>query len=91
MSVASVRWLPQTGWRLDAACAGAQSGMFFAPDRPERRDERRRREGMAKAVCALCRVLPQCREYALRMREPHGVWGGLSEEDRRSVLAGAAS
>jgi WhiB family transcriptional regulator, redox-sensing transcriptional regulator len=89
MCAASIPWHPSTGWRLDAACAGVPTSIFFPPDHPERRAERERREGLAKAVCATCRVRPQCREYALRMREPHGVWGGLSEDDRRSMLAAA--
>src|SRR5699024_3664991 len=39
----------------------------------------------AKAVCAGCPVLAQCREYG--MTEPHGVWGGLSAGERREIRA----
>lgn len=40
----------------------------------------------AKKVCAICPVESQCREYALANGEPHGVWGGTSEQDRRRIL-----
>jgi WhiB family redox-sensing transcriptional regulator len=42
----------------------------------------------AKAICAACRVLTECRDYALRTRQPFGVWGGLDEEQRRDIWAG---
>jgi hypothetical protein len=32
-------------------------------------------------------VLEECREYALLVREPHGIWGGLNEYERRQLLA----
>ena len=37
----------------------------------------------AKAICARCRVRPECLRFALATREAHGVWGGTSEEERR--------
>ncbi len=37
----------------------------------------------AKAICATCPVREPCLAYALRIREPHGIWGGLSEVERR--------
>lgn len=36
----------------------------------------------AKAVCQGCPVIAECREWALSVREAHGVWGGMSEDDR---------
>jgi WhiB family redox-sensing transcriptional regulator len=41
----------------------------------------------AKAICAACPVLAQCRDHALKTREPYGVWGGLGEEDREVIYA----
>ena len=41
----------------------------------------------AKAVCNSCPVMMQCREQALAIREPYGVWGGLSEEEREAIIA----
>ena len=42
------------------------------------------RELRAKLVCAGCPVLEMCREHALSVGEPYGVWGGLSETERRA-------
>ena len=53
--------------------------LFFPPTTSERRDERELRERRAKAICATCPVRSECREYALEIREPHGIWGGLNE------------
>jgi len=39
----------------------------------------------AKAVCALCPVRPECRQYALAAREEFGIWGGLDAAERESL------
>lgn len=44
-----------------------------------------RRDRMAKTVCATCSVRLECADYAIRAREPYGVWGGLTEEDREHI------
>jgi WhiB family transcriptional regulator, redox-sensing transcriptional regulator len=46
---------------------------------------------VAKAICAGCAVLAECRDYALRSRQPFGVWGGMDEEQRRQVWAREAA
>ena len=46
------------------------------------------RESAAKAICASCPVMMQCAAHALAVREPYGVWGGLSEDDRDAIYAG---
>jgi WhiB family transcriptional regulator, redox-sensing transcriptional regulator len=74
------------GWQLAAACRGADASLFFAPNYFERREEKDGREAKAKAICARCSVRRPCLEYALETREPHGVWGGLNEFERRQVL-----
>ena len=74
------------GWQHAAACHGADSAWFFAPNYFEKRSEKDGREAKAKAVCLRCPVREECLEYALRIREPHGVWGGLNEMERRAVL-----
>ena len=43
-------------------------------------------ERQAKAICADCPVIQQCRTWALNNREEWGVWGGMSEADRRAAL-----
>ncbi|MFC7590076.1 WhiB family transcriptional regulator [Nonomuraea antimicrobica] len=40
-------------------------------------------EARAKAVCATCQVMEECRAYALRAGESEGIWGGLTPEERR--------
>jgi WhiB family redox-sensing transcriptional regulator len=44
------------------------------------------REARAKSICAECRVCPDCLDYAIRIREPHGIWGGMNEVERKQVL-----
>ena len=73
-------------WHLKAECRGPESVLFFPPSLPERREEREARELKAKAICALCSVRQECLEFALRVREPHGIWGGMNEIERRRLL-----
>lgn len=73
-------------WQLRAACRGPQASVFFPPTRPERREEKRQREIRAKAICETCVVQDQCLDYALGIREQHGIWGGMSEAERRDRL-----
>lgn len=73
-------------WQASAACRGQSAAIFFAPAHFERKEARAARERQAKAVCAACPVRVECLQYALRIREPHGIWGGLSEMERRSLL-----
>ena len=73
-------------WHLKAACRGPESALFFPPSTPERRDDREAREAYAKQICAQCHVRDDCLEFALRVREPHGIWGGLTETERRSAV-----
>jgi WhiB family redox-sensing transcriptional regulator len=39
----------------------------------------------AKAVCAQCNVTQECLDFALDTNQDSGVWGGLSEEERRAI------
>ena len=73
-------------WQHQGACRRADPTLFFHPEN-ERGPARRRRAAAAKAVCHGCPVLDACREHALAVHEPYGVWGGLSEEDREAALA----
>jgi WhiB family redox-sensing transcriptional regulator len=78
-------------WQIKAACRGPQATVFFPPPRAERKDEKLDREQRAKDICAGCSVQRDCLDYALRIREPHGIWGGLNEAERRDLLARQAS
>jgi WhiB family redox-sensing transcriptional regulator len=53
---------------------------------PERKDERIERETRAKQICAVCVVRRECLDYAIEIREPHGIWGGLNEAERKQLL-----
>jgi WhiB family transcriptional regulator, redox-sensing transcriptional regulator len=73
-------------WHLKAACRGPESALFFPPSAPERREDREAREMTAKHICRVCPVRSDCLDFALRVREPHGIWGGLTELERRRLL-----
>jgi len=72
------------GWQELGACRSADPDLFFHPQN-ERGLARSRRERAAQAVCATCPVRIECADYAIRAREPYGVWGGLTEEDRERI------
>jgi len=72
-------------WQERAACRGLQTAMFFHTTY-ERGDNRRRRDAAANAVCRRCPVIQACLRHALQVQEPHGVWGGLSAEERQDAL-----
>lgn len=71
-------------WQYEGACRSAEPATFFHPE-GERGAARRRRADAAKAICAGCPVLTACRAHALAVREPYGIWGGLTEEERASL------
>jgi len=73
-------------WYAKASCRGPQAAVFFPPTNVERKDERQDREQAAKAICATCPVKGACLDYAIRIREPHGIWGGLNEYERKQLL-----
>lgn len=73
-------------WQLRAACKGPNVSVFFPPATFERKDEREQRERRAKSICQGCAVRKDCLAFALRTREPHGIWGGLSELERKALL-----
>ncbi|WP_030194664.1 WhiB family transcriptional regulator [Streptomyces sp. NRRL S-87] len=75
-------------WHGRAACRGLGTDPFFQPA-DESSAERAVREEAARQVCAPCPVRVECRRHALNSREPYGVWGGLTEEDRRALYARA--
>ena len=73
-------------WQLEGACRRVGPEVFFHPE-GERGSKRHHRDSAAKEVCLGCPVLAQCREHALAVREPYGVWGGLTEDEREAHLA----
>lgn len=73
-------------WQLDAACRDLNTAAFFHPEN-ERGGARADREEKAKAICRECPVIASCREHALAVGEPYGVWGGLGERERQEIAA----
>ena len=76
-------------WQSRGACRGEPISLFFHPD-AERGQAARRRDESAKEICGRCQVQAQCREFALRTREPYGIWGGMNPHERAALLRGAA-
>ncbi|MCP2166514.1 WhiB family transcriptional regulator [Goodfellowiella coeruleoviolacea] len=88
--MSNVRRLPtpcteEWDWQLRGLCRGMNSALFFHPDNA-RGNDRKLREERAKAICHACPVLAQCRQHALQVEEPYGVWGGLGEQERRELI-----
>ncbi len=72
-------------WKARGACRAVDSTVFFHPEH-ERGAARATRDAIAKALCARCPVVRECREHALAVHEPYGIWGGLSAADREQIL-----
>jgi WhiB family redox-sensing transcriptional regulator len=64
-------------WQSDALCAQTDPEAFFPEKGGSTRD--------AKKICASCEVRAPCLEYALQNDERFGIWGGLSERERRKL------
>ncbi len=79
---------PETSWQHRGRCREVDVDVFFPPSHFEHKPEREAREARAKAVCAQCPVKVECLDWALAVREPHGVWGGCSESERKQILNG---
>ena len=67
----------ELGWQDRALCAQTDPEAFF----PEKGGSTRE----AKRVCRSCEVRAECLEYALEHDERFGIWGGLSERERRRL------
>ena len=66
-----------SAWQAVALCAQTDPEAFF----PEKGGSTRE----AKSVCKACEVKMECLEYALTHDERYGIWGGLSERERRKL------
>ncbi len=67
----------ELAWQVDALCAQTDPEAFFPEKGGSTRD--------AKKVCSACTVRSECLEYALGNDERFGIWGGLSERERRRL------
>ena len=64
-------------WQDFANCRGADPDLFF----PERGASTR----TAKGICRECSVQAECLEFAIVSSEKFGIWGALSERERRKI------
>lgn len=74
-------------WRHNAICRNEDPDLFFpigntGPALLQIEE--------AKAVCRRCPVMQQCQTWALESGQDHGVWGGLSEDERQAIKRRAA-
>lgn len=67
----------ELGWQSEALCAQTDPEAFFPEKGGSTKD--------AKRVCGACNVRSECLEYALTNDERFGIWGGLSERERRRL------
>ncbi len=67
----------ELAWQDLANCRGADPDLFF----PERGASTR----TAKSICRECSVRPECLEFAIVSSEKFGIWGAMSERERRRI------
>lgn len=67
--------LTDQNWRALGRCAGTDPDLWFAVGAQEHK--------MAKMICRSCPVRKECLAYALEAPVDHGVWGGMTERERR--------
>lgn len=65
-------------WSDDAACKGVDIDIFFSLDDADQRQ--------ALQLCRSCPVQQECLRYAIDQREMYGIWGGMSESERRGII-----
>ena len=72
-------------WRHRARCRDVDPELFFPVGTTGPAEAQVQ---SAKAICALCPVRDECLQWALDTAQDAGVWGGLSEEERRALRRG---
>lgn len=79
MSIAEhiAEWIQGPDWHADALCRQVGGDEWF----PEKGSSSRE----AKKVCASCPVTSECLQYALDHDQRFGIWGGVSERERRKL------
>lgn len=83
----TLTWVRETewdaeNWRLAAICNGSNAELFFPIGSTGHAVEM---ISAAKDVCKECTVAEPCLEFALDTNQEAGVWGGYTEEERRSI------
>jgi len=68
---------PPDMWQERAACFGVNPEVFFPPSEEE--------AGPALSHCGRCRIRAECLSWAIKNGERYGVWGGMTEQQRRRL------
>lgn len=76
-SLSNLLRLQELWWQVDANCIGEDADLFF-PDRGASTKK-------AKELCNNCVAKEHCLEYSIVNNEKFGIWGGLSERERRKI------
>jgi len=71
---------PPAHWMEQAACTGFDPELWFPTTKDEEGHE------AALAVCNACPVRDECLQMALDLRDMHGIWGGLTRDERLTLL-----
>lgn len=76
-----------TEWQTQAACRDEDPELWFPTGTT---GPALAQIQQAKAICYRCPVERECLEYALATRQGHGVWGGMTDEERSAILRARA-
>ena len=60
--------------------------LLARPQHGRTQGRERAARAQAKAICGVCPVIGDCLEFAVEIREPYGIWGGLTETERRQAI-----
>ncbi len=69
---------PNLAWQSLARCRGVPADVFYPLTEED--------EVEAKQICGVCPVREACLEHAIASREHEGIWGGLTERERRRLI-----
>lgn len=77
-----------TEWMLFGLCRGEEVdiNLFFPQTGSGNSRSVLQIQAQAQAICNECPVESDCLEYALKTRQEHGMWGGVSERERKRIL-----
>jgi WhiB family redox-sensing transcriptional regulator len=79
---ATIRYSDPNGWATQGMCRHSDPELFFPVSRAGPGASQVAR---AKAVCLSCPVRTECLNFALESGQDSGVWGGTSEDERRTL------
>jgi WhiB family transcriptional regulator, redox-sensing transcriptional regulator len=84
----TARLFTEEPWRSRGACRFADPELFFPVSDSGKSLEQ---AAEARAICAGCAVRRECLAFALRTQQAYGIWGGLTEQERRTETTGQSA